>query len=177
MEAGNTGSESDFLASLKGEKGDVGEAGADGTNGAAGTDGKDGASAYDVWLSAGNSGTEADFLASLKGEKGNTGEAGKDGINGVDGTDGVSPSAKVEKSGNVVTITITDENGTTTATLTEGAEVDLTPYAKTDYVDEKVQELSDSLTYTLQKHTQSIANLEGQIGNIATALADIVEVV
>ena len=80
------------------------------------------------------------------------------------------------KDGSVVTITITDVNGTTTVTLTEGAAVDLTPYAKTVYVDEKVQELSDSVTYTLQEHTQSIAHLEELIGDIATALADIVEV-
>ena len=60
----------------------------------------------------------------------------------------------------MVTITITDANGTTIATLTEGAAVDLTPYAKTVYVDEKVQELSDSLTYTLQEHTLSITHLE-----------------
>ena len=80
------------------------------------------------------------------------------------------------KDGSAVTITITDVNGTTTVTLTEGAAVDLTPYAKTVYVDEKVQELSDSVTYTLQEHTQSIAHLEKLIGDIATALADIVEV-
>ena len=60
----------------------------------------------------------------------------------------------------MVTITITDANGTTIATLTEGAAVDLTPYAKTVYVDEKVQESSDSLTYTLQEHTLSITHLE-----------------
>ena len=60
----------------------------------------------------------------------------------------------------VITITITDKSGTTTVTLTEGAAVDLTPYAKTVYVDEKVQELSDSLTYTLQEHTLSITHLE-----------------
>lgn len=88
------------------------------------------------------------------GAKGDTGASGKDGA------DGFSPVAKVEKSGSVVTITITDINGTTIATLTEGAAVDLTPYAKTVYVDEKVQELSDILTYTLQEHTLSITHLE-----------------
>lgn len=62
------------------------------------------------------------------------------------------------------------------AALEEGAAVDLTPYAKTVYVDEKVQELSDSLTHTLQEHTQSIASLEALVGDIQTALADIVEV-
>lgn len=55
LDAGNTGSEDDFLASLQG--GD-------------GKDGTDGESAYEIWLDAGNSGTEADFLASLQGADG-----------------------------------------------------------------------------------------------------------
>ena len=41
-----------------------------------------------------------------------------------------------------------------------GTAVDVTRYAKVTYVDEKVQELSDSLTYTLQEHTLSITHLE-----------------
>lgn len=97
------------------------------------------------------------------GEKGNPGEQGvpgEKGETGADGKDGFSPIAAVVKDGSVVTITITDVNGTTTVTLTEGAAVDLTPYAKTVYVDGKVQELSDSLTYTLQEHTLSITHLE-----------------
>ncbi|HPQ35146.1 MAG TPA: phage tail protein [Tenuifilaceae bacterium] len=64
LNEGNTGSEADFIASLKGE---TGEAGADGT---------DGLSAYQVWLAQDNTGSEADFIASLKGE---TGETGADG--------------------------------------------------------------------------------------------------
>ena len=75
------------------------------------------------------------------------------------------------KDGSVITITITDKSGTTTVTLTEGAAVDLTPYAEVNYVDEKVQELSDSLTYTLQEHTLSITHLEDKSHtheNIAT---------
>ena len=81
------------------------------------------------------------------------GEKGEKGDAGVAGKDGFSPIANVVKDGSVITITITDKNGTTTVTLTEGAAVDLTPYAKVTYVDEKVQELSDSLTYILQEHT------------------------
>lgn len=61
LAAGNTGSESDFLASLKG------------ATGANGTAGSNGASAYDIWLAAGNTGSEEDFLASLKGEDGSDG--------------------------------------------------------------------------------------------------------
>lgn len=150
-----------------GEKGEPGAPGKDGADGVDGHDGADGKSAYLLAVEHGYSGSESEWLASLKGEKGDTGAAGKDGF---------SPIAAVEKDGSNVTITITDKDGTTIVTLTEGAAVDLTPYAKTVYVDEKVQELSDSVTYTLQEHTQSIAHLEKLIGDIATALADIVEV-
>lgn len=137
-----------------------------------GKDGVDGKSAYEIAVDNGYPGTEQAWLASLKGdkgdagepgaagEKGEPGEKGDTGAAGKDGADGFSPIANVVKDGSVITITITDKNGTTTVTLTEGAAVDLTPYAKTVYVDEKVQELSDSLTYTLQEHTLSITHLE-----------------
>ena len=178
VDNGYTGTEQAWLESLKGDKGDTGEPGAagekgepgekgdtgaagkdgrDGTDGAAGRDGVNGASAYEIAVQHGYSGTEAAWLESLHGADGAKGDTG---ASGKDGTDGFSPVAKVEKSGSVVTITITDANGTTIATLTEGAAVDLTPYAKTAEVDEKVQELSDSLTYTLQEHTLSITHLE-----------------
>ena len=146
-----------------------------GANGEKGTDGK---SAYQIAVEQGYQGSESDWLSSLKGDKGDTGERGEKGDTGdrglqgvpgekgekgdagVAGKDGFSPIANVVKDGSVITITITDKNGTTTVTLTEGAAVDLTPYAKVTYVDEKVQELSDSLTYTLQEHTLSITHLE-----------------
>lgn len=178
VDNGYPGTEQAWLASLKGDKGDTGEPGAvgekgepgekgdtgaagkdgrDGTDGAAGRDGVNGASAYEIAVQHGYSGSETAWLESLHGADGAKGDTG---ASGKDGADGFSPVAKVEKSGSVVTITITDANGTTIATLTEGAAVDLTPYAKTVYVDEKVQELSDSLTYTLQEHTLSITHLE-----------------
>lgn len=91
--------------------------GKDGADGVDGKDGADGKSAYQIAVEAGYTGTETEWLASLKGD---TGE---------DGTDGFSPSAKVEKTGSVVTITMTDKDGTTTESFTEGADVDLTPYA------------------------------------------------
>ena len=140
-----------------------------GANGEKGTDGK---SAYQIAVEQGYQGSESDWLSSLKGNKGEKGDPGNRGLQGVPGEkgekgdagvagkDGFSPIAAVAKDGSAVTITITDVNGTTTVTLTEGTAVDLTPYAKTVYVDEKVQELSDSLTYTLQEHTLSITHLE-----------------
>lgn len=43
-----------------------------------------------------------------------------DGNDGQDGADGYSPIANVAKVGDTATITITDEDGTTTATITDG---------------------------------------------------------
>ena len=175
VEQGYQGSESDWLSSLKGDKGNTG------AKENPGQDGADGKSAYAIAVEHGYEDSEEKWLLSLKGEKGDTGERGEKGntgdrglqgvpgekgekgdagVAGKDGTDGFSPIANVVKNGSVITITITDKNGTTTVTLTEGAAVDLTPYAKVTYVDEKVQELSDSLTYTLQEHTLSITHLE-----------------
>ena len=168
VEQGYQGSESDWLFSLKGDKGDKGNTGAKGNPG---QDGADGKSAYAIAVEHGYEDSEEKWLLSLKGEKGDTGERGEKGDAGVDGKDGFSPIANVVKDGSITTITITDKNGTTTVTLTEGAAVDLTPYAKVTYVDEKVQELSDSLTYTLQEHTLSITHLEDKSHtheNIAT---------
>ena len=141
VEQGYQGSESDWLSSLKGDKGDTGERGEKGDTGLQGERGEKGETGQ-------------------QGEQGPMGEKGEKGDAGVAGKDGFSPIANVVKDGSVITITITDKNGTTTVTLTEGAAVDLTPYAKVTYVDEKVQELSDSLTYTLQEHTLSITRLE-----------------
>ena len=178
VEQGYQGSESDWLSSLKGDKGEKGNTRAKGNPG---QDGAEGKSAYAIAVEHGYEDSEEKWLLSLKGEKGDTGERGEKGEKGdpgdrglqgvpgekgekgdagVAGKDGFSPIANVVKDGSVITITITDKNGTTTVTLTEGAAVDLAPYAKVTYVDEKVQELSDSLTYILQEHTLSITHLE-----------------
>lgn len=114
LDAGNTGSEQDFLNSLKGKDG------TDGIEGAAGQDGIDGKSAYQTWVDAGNTGDEAAFLASLKGSQGEqgpagpAGEAGKaftydmftseqlDGLKGAQGEQG--PTGPAGKDGTSVTI-------------------------------------------------------------------------
>ena len=190
VEQGYQGSESDWLSSLKGDKGEKGNTGAKGNPGQDGADGKSAYAiavehGYEdsekKWLLSlkgekgdtgergekGETGQQGE--QGPKGEKGDPGDRGLQGIpgekgekgdTGVAGKDGFSPIANIVKDGSVITITITDKNGTTTVTLTEGAAVDLTPYAKVNYVDEKVQELSDSLTYTLQEHTLSIMHLE-----------------
>ena len=72
LDAGNTGSEEDFLNSLKGKDGDAGK------------------SAYQLWLDAGNIGTEEDYLNSLKGEDGYTPVKGKDYDDGKDGADALN---------------------------------------------------------------------------------------
>ena len=67
LDAGNTGTEEDFLNSF------IGPAGPEGGEGA------DGISAYQIWLDAGNTGTEADFLNSLAGPEGPEGPQGIEG--------------------------------------------------------------------------------------------------
>ena len=156
VEHGYEDSEDKWLLSLKGEKGDAGERGEKGDTGLQGERGERGETGQQG--EQGPKGEKGD--PGDRGLQGVPGEKGEKGDAGVAGKDGFSPIANVVKDGSVITITITDKNGTTTVTLTEGAAVDLTPYAKVTYVDEKVQELSDSLTYTLQEHTLSITHLE-----------------
>jgi len=64
IDAGNTGTETQFLASLKGNNGINGK------------------SAFELWLDNNSGGTQAQFEASLKGD---TGAAGANGTNGADG--------------------------------------------------------------------------------------------
>lgn len=67
-----------------------------------------------------------------KGDTGATGETGAQGPQGPtgpagaagnDGADGFSPIATVSKSGSTTTISITDKNGTTTATISDGTTI------------------------------------------------------
>ncbi|MDE6092551.1 MAG: collagen-like protein [Ruminococcus sp.] len=133
LSLGNSGTETDFVASLKGDKGERGEQGLQGLrgekgeiglngekgeqgeNGRDGVDGRDGKSSYETWISLGNSGTETDFIASLKGDKGDTGERGLQGIQGekgADGIDGFSPTIEVsESTDNSYKLLITDKKG------------------------------------------------------------------
>ena len=67
VDEGNTGTEQEFLDSLKGTDGEPGDPGADGD------------SAYQVWIDEGNTGTEQEFLDSLKGTDGEPGDPGADG--------------------------------------------------------------------------------------------------
>ena len=68
---GYTGTEAEWIASLKGAKGDKGEPGANGL------------SAYEIAKAGGYTGTEAEWIASLKGAKGDQGNPGQQGANGL----------------------------------------------------------------------------------------------
>lgn len=113
----------DYHEQLKGDKGDTGEQG---------IPGKD----YEI--------TEKDYESisnvvyeeyhdRLKGDKGDDGYTPQKGI---DYTDGFSPIANVSKSDKTVTITITDKNGTTIASVDDGKD-GYTPQKNIDYFDGK----------------------------------------
>jgi hypothetical protein len=111
--------------------------GKDGKDGADGQPGKDGADG-----APGEKGDRGDKgepgEPGQKGDKGDTGANGQpgkdgytpqkgidyfdgqDGQDGSPGKDGVSPTVEVKKTGKVTTITITDVNGTKTATIHDG---------------------------------------------------------
>ncbi len=90
LEAGNSGTEEDFLNSLRGPTGEKGEVGAPGPQGLSGPQGVPGKSVYQEWLDAGNIGNTSDFIASLKGDRGNDGTPGVAGEKGADGAPGKS---------------------------------------------------------------------------------------
>ena len=190
VQHGFSGTEEQWLASLQGAKGDTGDTGAQGLQGDKGDKGD-----------KGDPGVQG--LPGEKGDRGETGAQGEKGEKGDAGADGFSPTATVVKSGSVVTITITDKNGTTTATLTEGADVDLTPYVTLAYAnttfatianvaeqEERIANLSNQFTASDQAINKSmdaldvrVATLESKmqtvestLGDIQTALASIVEV-
>lgn len=179
LQNGFTGTEADWLTSLKGQKGDTGAKGERGEKGEAGETGE-------------------------KGEKGDTGTPGKDGVNGTDGKDGAdgfSPTVTVTETSTGATITATDKNGTTTAKIqnSSGTPVDLSDYVKKTEVAQAIEsahthtnkEFLDGieayLNSTYSKVTaeresadnnlaKRITALEDSVGDISTALAMMVEV-
>ncbi len=106
VENGFSGTEQDWLNSMKGADGEDGKDGqtpyigangnwwigetdttvkASGANGANGTNGVDGKSAYELAVAAGFEGDEEAWLESLKGSDGTNGADGANGTNGQDG--------------------------------------------------------------------------------------------
>ena len=179
LQNGFTGTEADWLTSLKGQKGDTGAPGAKGEPGEKGERGEKG--------EAGETGE--------KGEKGDTGTPGKDGANGF------SPTVTVTETSTGATITATDKNGTTTAKIQNGSgtPVDLSDYVKKTEVAQAIEsahthtnkEFLDGieayLNSTYSKVTAEreaadnnlatrIKALEDSVGDISTVLATMVEV-
>ena len=95
---------------IKGDKGDTGPRGESGTTFTPAIN--DGVLSW-----TNNGGAVNPDPVTIKGDKGDTGSTGPAG---ADGNDGYSPTATVEKFGDTAVITITDKNGTTTATVTDG---------------------------------------------------------
>lgn len=181
LQNGFTGTEADWLTSLKGQKGDTGAPGAKGEPGEKGERGEPGTSGE-------------------KGERGEKGEKGDAGTPGKDGADGFSPTVTVTETSTGATITITDKNGTTTAKIQNGSgSVDLSAYAKKEEVAQAIEsahthtnkEFLDGieayLNSTYSKVTaeresadnnlaKRITALEDSVGDISTALAVMVEV-
>lgn len=106
--------------------------------------------------------TTANILNGAKGDKGDKGDQGEQGIQGEQGEkgdtgdDGYSPTATVTKTGNTAVITITDKNGTTTASVYDGSSsggiwgnITGTLSAQTDLqnaLDAKVNKSGDTMT-------------------------------
>ena len=118
-----------------------GKDGQDGQDGRDGRDGQSGVDGFSPTATVSKSGnvatisitdksgtTSAQVVDGAKGDKGDKGDPGigikgdkgDPGADGQDGADGFSPVASVSKSGNTTTISITDKNGTTTATVNDG---------------------------------------------------------
>ena len=119
LDAGHSGTETEFINSLKGakgdtgsqgpkgatgeqgpvgpqgpkgDKGDTGATGQQGPQGLKGDTGATGQSAYQIWLANNHTGTESDFLNSLKGVKGDQGNVGPQGPKGDKGDTGATGS-------------------------------------------------------------------------------------
>lgn len=191
LQNGFTGTEADWLASLKGQKGDTGAKGEPGAKGAPGEKGERG--------EKGETGETGE-----KGEKGDTGTPGKDGVNGTDGKDGAdgfSPTVTVTETSTGATITATDKNGTTTAKIQNGSgtPVDLSDYVKKTEVAQAIESahthtnkdfldgIEAYLNSTYSKVTaeresadnnlaKRITALEDTLGDLSTALSAMVEV-
>lgn len=105
-------------AGAKGDKGDEGPKGDTGEQGPKGDTGPQGP--------RGETGPKGDTGAQgprgETGPKGETGGTGSTGPQGEAGADGFSPVVETSKTGRVTTITITDKDGTHTATVLDGAD-------------------------------------------------------
>lgn len=106
VDNGFTGSETDWLDSLKGEKGNKGDKGDPGLDGQDGPNGNPGESAYQIAVRNGFSGDEAAWLESLKGSTGSKGNKGDTGTNGAAAGFG-TPTASVDNNTGIPSVEIT----------------------------------------------------------------------
>ena len=114
VENGFVGTESEWLASLKGEKGTDGKDGKDGTNGADGKDGQNGTDGRGITSTEINANGEliltysdgsianVGIVKGADGAKGDKGEKGDTGATGADGTDYVLTDTDKTEIANIV---------------------------------------------------------------------------
>ena len=99
-----------------------------------------------------------------KGEKGDTGATGQAGPAGPSGVDGFSPTAGVSKVGKIATITIVDKNGTTTASVSDGADGD-----PGDIIDDTAGAGDTDKTFSADKLTADHSSLLNEINVLKPA--------
>lgn len=138
----------------KGDKGDKGDTGPTGPTGPEGPQGETGATGP-------------------TGPAGPAGADGQDGTDGQDGADGFSPIATVTKSGDTATISITDKNGTTTATVTDGSDVSDSNLATIEATSTASQAyaIGDYLVYNGQLYAVTAAIALGETLTVGTNIS------
>lgn len=136
------------LELLKGPQGEPGKNGNDGVQGEQGPKGDKGdAFTFEDFTEeqlASLKGEKGDIgpqgLQGIQGEKGETGNQGIQGEVGPQGEAGISPIATVISTETGITITITDINGTTTATVNHGKDGEQGPAADLTVVQDMIDE-------------------------------------
>ena len=129
-EHGYSGTEEEWLASLKGETGATGKTGKKGA---------DGSTAFELAKKHGYEGTEEQWLASLKGT---------DGINGVNGSDGLSAYEIAKKNG----YKDSEEEWLKSLHGKDGITPDMSEYAKTNEVKSLISESVSTISEQAHTH-------------------------
>lgn len=163
-EHGYTGTEEQWLASLKGETGATGKTGKKGA---------DGSTAFELAKKHGYEGTEEQWLASLKGDDGSNGSdgltafelakkhgyegteeqwlaslKGTDGINGVNGSNGLSAYEIAKKNG----YKDSEEEWLKSLHGKDGITPDMSEYAKTNEVKSLISESISTISEQAHTH-------------------------